>query len=221
MKRIILGTSNLEKVEDFKLILQQYERIRDEYDIVTLKNVTEMYDLKIPDAREDGYTVEENTMSKLHFYKRELSREAELTNSLLISEDTGLFIKSLDWNPGVHTARFIGNRNFNQVADKIIELMEGEINRKAFVKSAVALTIIGRGEYTTRISSAAMHGSISRDAYRGPGFDFDKMFIRNGSTCTLAEECGIDPLVRLYIPRSIALQNILQSMDPITSSKTL
>lgn len=219
MKHIILGTGNIEKVSDFKLILQQYERLRDEYEVLTLREASKMYDLNISEAKEEGHTVEENTMSKIHFYKTELNRVPDLVDSLLISEDTGLFIKSLDWNPGVHTARFVGDHDFSKIADKIIELMEGEISRRAFVKSAVALTVIGRGEYTTRISSASMHGVISTEVYRGPGFDFDKMFIRNGSSCTLAEEGNSDPLVRLYIPRATALQNILQSMDP-TSFKT-
>lgn len=214
MKYLIIGTGNIEKVSDFKLILSQYERVWNEYDIVTLKDICGMYNINVPEAKEDGSTVEENAMAKIIHYKRELSKIPELVDSILISEDTGLFIKSLDWNPGVHTARFIGDHDFSKMASKVIELMEGEVNRRAFVKSAVVLTTIGRGEYTTRIAANSMHGTISVDVYRGPGFDFDKMFIRHGANCTLAEECGKDKLVRLLLPRSLALQSILQSIDP-------
>lgn len=180
--------------------------------IVSLRDIEDS-GFKIGIANENGYTVEENCMSKLSFYKSKLSKIDDFHGSLLISEDTGLFIRQLDWNPGVHTARFAGDHDFDKLGRKVMELMNGVDDRFAFVKSAVGATIIGCGEDTTKMESDVMYGSISDYIYNGNGFSFDKIFIKGSDNVTLAEICNKYNLQRQYIPRFQCINRLMNNGD--------
>lgn len=217
MQKIILGTSNPEKVEDIKYSISVYSRnIFRNSEILTLSDVSDIYDIDIPDAEENGKTVEENCMSKVLTYKNILGKIGDLHKGLLISEDTGLFIKELDWNPGVHTARFAGDHDFNKLGKKVMELMNGVDDRYAFVKSAVGFTVIGYPELYTNIQSDYVEGSISEYIYEGDGFSFDKIFHIKGypTGVTLAESCSKNKAVRLEIPRSKCIESLLDKFRP-------
>lgn len=215
MRKIILGTSNQEKIEDLILALKIYspEFVQDnDRNIVSLKDIEDS-GFRINVASENGYTVEENCMSKLYFYKSILDKIDEFHGSLLISEDTGLFIRQLDWNPGVHTARFAGDHDFDKLGKKIMELMNGVNDRFAFVKSAVGATVIGCGEDSTKMESDVMYGSISDYIYSGNGFSFDKIFIKGSDNVTLAEMCNKYKLQRQYIPRFQCINKLMNNGD--------
>lgn len=214
MRNIIIGTTNPEKVEDVILALNSYCPsiiAKKNKNIITLSDIRESYD--ISEASEDGKTVEENAISKLIFYKNEIGKLGEYNGDLLISEDTGLFIRSLDWSPGVHTARFAGDHDFKKLGLKVMELMDGVNDRFAFVKSSVGATIIGEGEYTTILKSNVMYGSISSYIYEGSGFDFDKIFCRREEYITFAETCNKSKLSRLELPRSVCLDSIFSDTE--------
>jgi XTP/dITP diphosphohydrolase len=215
MRKIILGTSNQEKIEDLILALKIYspEFVQDnDRNIVSLKDIEDSGFI-INIANENGYTVEENCMSKLYFYKSILDKIDEFHGSLLISEDTGLFIRQLDWNPGVHTARFAGDHDFDKLGRKVMELMNGVNDRFAFVKSAVGATVIGSGEDSTKMESDVMYGSISDYIYSGNGFAFDKIFMKESDNITLAEMCNKYKLQRLYIPRFQCINGLMNDRD--------
>lgn len=210
----ILGTTNEEKSSDLLLALNTYCPsliFKNSSNVINLKSIKDSY--FVSTAKEKGKTVEENAMIKLIHYKRIIEKIDEFRGSILICEDTGLFIRELDWNPGVHTARFVGDHDFSKMADKVISLMHGASDRFAFVKSAVAMTRLNCGEDTTILRSGVMYGDISKEVYRGEGFDFDKMFIRNGQSMTFAEECQLNPLVRLEIPRLVCIQELAEKLD--------
>lgn len=217
MQKIILGTSNLEKIEDIKYSISVNSRyIFNNSDILTLHDVSDIYDIHIPDAEENGRTVEENCMSKILTYKDILGKIDDLYGGLLISEDTGLFIRELDWNPGVRTSRFAGDHDFDKLGKKVMELMNGVDDRYAFVKSAVGFTVIGYPELYTNIQSSSIEGSISEYIYEGEGYPFDKIFHIKGypTGVTLAESCSKNKAVRLELPRSECIELLLDKFRP-------
>lgn len=214
--KFILGTTNEEKSSDLLLALNTYCPdlvYKNSSNVINLRSIKDEY--FVSTAKENGKTVEENAMIKLHHYKKILEKIEDLRGSILICEDTGLFIRELDWNPGVHTARFVGDHDFSKMAEKVISLMNGAIDRFAFVKSAVAMTRLNCGEDTTVLQSEVMYGEISEEVYKGEGFDFDKMFIKSGENVTFAESCSINPLERLEIPRSLCIQKLMNNVDKL------
>lgn len=214
--KFILGTTNEEKSSDLLLALNMYCPYliySNSSNVINLNSIKDRY--FVSTAKEKGKTVEENAMIKVHHYKKILEKIEELTGSILICEDTGLFIRELDWNPGVHTARFVGDHDFSKLAEKVINLMNGASDRFAFVKSAVVITRLNCSEDKTILESEVMYGSISKEVYRGDGFDFDKMFIKSGDNITLAEKCHQNPLERTEIPRSLCMQKLIDKLDRV------
>lgn len=218
MKRIILGTSNEEKVEDIITALEVYAPYllsRGNKNVKTLNEIRSDYMINTPDADENGSTVEENCMIKLMYYKKQLEKVNDLNGSLLISEDTGMFIQHLDWSPGIHTARFAGvNHDWNALNKKVMDLMDGVENRHAFIKTAVGMTIIGAGEDTTKMDSKLVYGSISRRIYEGEGYAFDKIFEIEGKNMTVAEmmsECR--GLRACELPRGMCIESLVYNAD--------
>lgn len=217
MKRIILGTSNEEKVEDIITALEIYAPYllsRGNKNVKTLKDIKSDYMLDIPDANENGSTVEENCMSKLLYYKSILSEINDLHGSMLISEDTGMFIRHLDWSPGVHTARFAGDHDWISLNRKVIELMDGVEDRSAFIKTAVGITIVGAGEDTTKMDSKLVYGRISQNIYEGEGYAFDKLFEIDGKGVTIAEMCNkCHGLRACELPRGLCIESLMYNAD--------
>lgn len=217
MKRIVLGTSNEEKVDDIIMSLEVYAPYllgRGNKNVLTLSEVKATYNVEFPDAEEDGNTVEENCMSKLYFYKEQLANISELQGSMLISEDTGMFIKHLNWSPGVHTARFAGDHDWNKLNSKVMDLMYGVEDRAAFIKTAVGITIIGAGEDTTKMDSKMIYGRIADNIYEGNGYSFDKIFVMNSNDITIAEMSNkCRELRSCELPRGMCIESLMYNSD--------
>lgn len=205
---IILATTSESKIEDMKSLIKHSDVLDRYNNILTIKEIVDEYNLDIPVAPEEGSTVEENCLSKITFYKRELSKVRDLDGCVLISEDTGLFIKALDGAPGVHTARYAGDHDPKLLREKIIEDMKGKEDRLAFVKCAMACTTLGKSEISTFLGTGSIYGYISETIYEGPGFSFDNIFIRKGDKKTVAEMINKRSDFKYYLPRYEALIHI-------------
>ncbi|MCX8204305.1 MAG: XTP/dITP diphosphatase [Candidatus Nezhaarchaeota archaeon] len=87
----------------------------------------------------------------------------------LFTEDSGLFIESLNGFPGPYSSyvhRTLGCRG-------ILKLMEGVKNRKAMFKSAVALCLDSEEPL---VFTGVVEGELSTEE-RGEGWGFDPIFI--------------------------------------------
>ena len=190
MKRglVILATSNEGKINDFKerMILLNYD-------------ITPLADMNIPESPESKDSTEGNSLQKMEFYRDEIySRYPDYKGSYIISEDTGLFIESLNGDPGVKTARFTGVHDDDATNKKIIKLLNGIENRSAIFKTSMSLGIIGKSSKLT--ISDELKGSISTEIREGNGFAFDYIFIPDGYSETLSE---LPKFTRLeLVPRS-------------------
>ncbi len=97
----------------------------------------------------------------------------------LVVDDSGLFIEVLNGFPGPYSSyvyRKIGIRG-------VLKLMEGEVNRRACFKTAVA-TIIPPLE---KVYTGEVCGEITLEPRGERGFGFDPIFIPEGYTKTYAE----------------------------------
>jgi XTP/dITP diphosphohydrolase len=97
-----------------------------------------------------------------------------------IVEDSGLFIRALNWFPGTLSSqvfRKIGNRG-------ILKLMEGVEDRYAVFRSAIAL---GLGENVIKVFEGVAEGEVALEARGSGGFGYDPIFIPSGHRKTFAE----------------------------------
>ena len=107
MDTIVLASNNKHKIKEFQEILKGFK-------ILSLNDINYFDDIV-----EDGETLLENAMIKakiVHDYLKD--------NNIcydVISDDSGLFVPSLNGEPGVYSARYAGNHDDQKNRDKLRE----------------------------------------------------------------------------------------------------
>ena len=89
-EEILIATSNKGKVKEFKKLFQTH-------------NIFSLTDLGIDDAVEDGSSFLENALIKAKHGAKESKRYS-------ISDDSGLVVPGLNFEPGIFSARYAGNK---------------------------------------------------------------------------------------------------------------
>jgi XTP/dITP diphosphohydrolase len=158
MIKILFGTSNPNKVKEANAILGSEFHLMGLHEV----NINE----EIP---ETSGTIEGNSKQKARYIH-------EKTGMNCFSEDTGLEIEILDWQPGVDTAHFAGpERDANLNNQKVLTLLENKENRKARFRTVITL-IIDKEEI---IFEGIAEGTISKELLGSNGFGYDPIFIPN------------------------------------------
>jgi len=166
--KIVVATHNKHKVDEIR------EFFKDDFEVLSADDIGS-YD----EIEETGDTIEENALLKA----RSL---ANLTDDIVIADDTGLFVDYLDGKPGVYSARFAGsNATYEDNNRKLLRLLEGVPieKRKATFRTVVALIYKGK----EAIIEGKVEGTIL-DSPRGQfGFGYDPVFFVDKVGKTLAE----------------------------------
>ena len=161
MDKIIFATSNQGKVREIKAILAS---IGANAEVLSLKEAgitTEII--------EDGTTFEENALIKA----RTICKE---TGLLTLSDDSGLEVDYLGGEPGIYSARYLGEDTPYSIKNpNIIKRLEGvpdEQRTARFVCACAAVFPDGREEVIRR----AMEGRIAYKEAGENGFGYDPIF---------------------------------------------
>ena len=102
----------------------------------------------------------------------------------VFADDTGLEIEVLNGSPGVHSARFAGEKkDFSANTEKVLKLMKGEKNRAAKFRTVIALIFNG-AEY---LFEGTVSGIILNEKRGTGGFGYDPIFVPEGEYKTFAE----------------------------------
>ena len=164
---ILLATHNQHKVDEINSILDSQK-----FEIISLSDINYTEEII-----EDGNTMAENAMIKAKSLKN-------LHNGIIVGEDSGLEIESLDNMPGIYTARFAGpNKDATANMEKVLQLLKGNNNRKAQFRTVIAL-IHNNKEY---FIEGIVEGRISLAMKGENGFGYDPIFIPSGYHQTFAE----------------------------------
>lgn len=188
--KIVLASSNKGKLKEIQEILGK------DFELITKEDL----DLEDFDVEEDGSSLEENAFKKADALY-------QITKEAVLADDTGLFVKALDYGPGVHTARYAGEecdseKNNKKMLDELknIEVLE---ERKAYFKTIICfISKDGNAEYIEGI----MDGYIALEESGKEGFGYDPIFIPEGYNKTIA---NLDSQVKNTIShRAKALANL-------------
>lgn len=163
---LIIATHNENKVLEFKKKLGSKYLLKSLSDL----NFTE----EIPEN--------ENSIKKNAIFKSKFIHNIFKSN--VFSDDTGLEIESLNNEPGVHSARYSGEKkdplkNINLVLKK----MNGVSNRKARFKTVISLLIDNKNYCFEGI----VNGTIIDKPKGNMGFGYDPIFIADSMNKTFAE----------------------------------
>ncbi|MDY6065929.1 MAG: RdgB/HAM1 family non-canonical purine NTP pyrophosphatase [Finegoldia sp.] len=194
MRKIYLSTGNKSKVKEIKDILKNLD-----FEIYSKADLG-IYE----DVEEDGSSLEENSLIKARYLKT-------FTDDIVISDDTGLFVRALDLEPGIYSARYAGEHASDQEnREKLLKNLEGKEDRSAYFQTVISL-IDEEGKVYKAIGT--LEGKIADHEIGDEGFGYDKLFIPHGYEVTLAQ---MSPQEKNAIShRHNALENLKKLLEEI------
>ena len=157
--KIVFATGNAGKVKEIQMIMAD-----------TGMEVLSMKEAGISvDIEEDGATYEENALIKARAV-------AKYTDAIVMADDSGLEIDYLNKEPGVLSARYLGEDTSYRIKNKnLIDRLEGveDEKRTARFVCAIAAVLPDGKELTTR---ATIEGRIGYEEKGSHGFGYDPIF---------------------------------------------
>lgn len=131
-----------------------------------------------PLVEEDAATLEGNAARKAQALY-------EFTGLSSLADDTGLEVNALGGRPGVHSARYAGERSDDAANRRLLlKNMEGVEKRDARFRTVVAFV---DGDGTLHYFEGICAGTIIDEERGEGGFGYDPLFIPEGSDLTFAE----------------------------------
>ncbi len=196
MKKIILATNNLHKIDEIQSFLSPLG-----FEIHSAR------DTSIPKTVEDQPTLQGNALKK--------ARETfQATGILSLADDTGLEVYHLDMRPGVFSARYAGEDvSYEENNKKLLTELSGVPIDQRGARFRTVIAIVGSGIEKT--IEGIVEGTIL-EALRGEqGFGYDPLFVPNGYSKTYAE-MTIEEKNQLS-HRGRALQSAIEFLKTIVS----
>lgn len=170
MKKVIFATGNEGKMKEIREILGDLD-----IELLSLKDAGIHADIV-----EDGKTFEENAQIKAKAI-------CEMTGEIVLADDSGLEIDYLNKEPGVYSARYMGeNTDYHIKNANLIQRLDSvpdEQRTARFVCAIAAAFPDGRVE-TVR---GTMEGRIGYEEKGANGFGYDPIFFLPEYGCTSAE----------------------------------
>ena len=159
MNQIVFATGNEGKVKEVKMIMRDLGM-----EVISLKEAG-----IIANVEENGVTFEENAILKA----KEI---AEHTNAIVLADDSGLEIDFLNKEPGIYSARYLGEDTSYAIKNKVIlERMEGADDKARSARFVCAMAaVFPDGEVV--VSRGVMEGMIGYEIQGENGFGYDPIF---------------------------------------------
>lgn len=174
MKRLIFATGNANKMLEIKEILGELP-----VEILSMKEAGIEADIV-----EDGSTFEENALIKA----KEICK---LAGEMVLADDSGLEIDYLNGEPGIYSARYMGEDTSYRIKNKnLIDRLEGvpDEKRTARFVCAIAAAFPDGRSFVVR---GTIEGMIGYEERGENGFGYDPIFYlpeKGVSTAELSPE---------------------------------
>lgn len=159
MRKLIFATGNAGKMKEIRMIMEGTG-----FEVLSMKEAGVFLDIE-----ENGETYEENALIKARAV-------AVATGELVLADDSGLEIDYLGKEPGVQSARYMGEDTPYSIKNaSLIQRLEGVPDEKRTARFVCAIAAVfpdGR-ELTTR---ATIEGFIGYEERGSNGFGYDPIF---------------------------------------------
>lgn len=171
MIKIIFATKNKGKIKEIQSILGN------EFDVLTMTEAG----INI-DVIEDGKTFEENAIKKA-------KEVMQISNCIVLADDSGLEIDYLNKAPGVYSSRYMGeNTSYEIKNNKILELLKNVENEKRTARFVSVIAAALPEPYNKIITTkGTIEGIIAHEIKGNNGFGYDPIFYVPEYKMTTAE----------------------------------
>ena len=175
MKKIIFATGNKEKMKEIRQIMEGSP-----VEVLSMKEAGYTCE-----AEENGTTFTENAIIKASAIADAVKENGE--EAIVLADDSGLEIDALNKEPGVYSARYMGEDTSYRIKNaNLIERLNGVPveKRTARFVCAIAAVLTDGTVYTVR---ETIEGYIGYEERGENGFGYDPIFMVPELNCTTAE----------------------------------
>lgn len=171
MGRIIFATGNANKMKEIRMILSDMGM-----EILSMKEAGVDVDVE-----ENGTTFEENAMIKAKAIAK------LLPDDIVLADDSGLEIDYLNKEPGIYSARYMGEDTSYEVKNKnLIDRLEGVPKEQRSARFVCAIAAV-LPDGSTRTTRGTIEGYIGWKPAGTNGFGYDPIFYVDAYGCSTAE----------------------------------
>lgn len=168
LEEIVFASHNEGKIKEIKKLLAPYG--------IKVKSAL---DMNLPDVEETGKTFEENSLLKSRTI-------AKLVNMPCLADDSGLCVDALNGAPGVYSARYAPNRDFDKGMEKLLAEMEKSPNKSRNAHFSCVISLAWPdGQY--KVFAGQVDGKIALHKMGAGGFGYDPLFVPEGFTSSFAQ----------------------------------
>ncbi|MCR4695408.1 MAG: RdgB/HAM1 family non-canonical purine NTP pyrophosphatase [Pseudobutyrivibrio sp.] len=174
-RKIVFATSNPGKMREIREILGG-----EDFEILSMKEAGIDCDII-----EDGQTFEENSLIK----SREVAKYAK--DAIVLADDSGLEIDALNKEPGVYSARYMGEDTSYDIKNaNLIERLDGVAKEDRGARFVCAVSAVFPDGYEA-VVRGTIEGYIGWEAQGQNGFGYDPIFYlwdKDVTTASLSPE---------------------------------
>ena len=179
MKKVIFATGNEGKMKEIREILGDLD-----IELLSLKDAGIHADIV-----EDGKTFEENALIKARAI-------CKLAGEMVLADDSGLEIDYLNKEPGIYSARYMGEDTSYHIKNKsLIDRLEGVPDEKRTARFVCAIAAVFPdgtiyvydNNSTELVVRGTVEGIIGYEEKGENGFGYDPIFYLPERGCTTAE----------------------------------
>lgn len=196
MNELVLATNNKDKVREFREMLRHSGL---ELSVLCLADFP-----GLPPVPENGRTFSENAAKKALF-------AAQATGKLALGDDSGIEVDALAGRPGIHSARFAGERaTGKENNEKLLALLRDVTERRRQARFACFIAL-ANPEKIIDIAEGNCAGTIVMKPRGSGGFGYDPLFQPLEYHKTFAE---LSPSIKNRIShRARALEKALMMLE--------
>ena len=160
MKKLVFATGNMNKLREIKEILADMD-----VEILTMKEAGVDIDIV-----EDGKTFEENALIKARAV-------CKASGELSLADDSGLKIDYLGGEPGIYSARYMGeDTSYDIKNNNLISRLEGVPDEERTARFVCAMAAVFP-DGTEKTFVRTMEGRIGYEIAGENGFGYDPIFM--------------------------------------------
>lgn len=164
--KLVFASNNQNKIAEIKAMLPK------SIELLSLEEIgcTE-------DIPETAKTIEGNAILKANYVTEKYGYNC-------FADDTGLEVEALNGEPGVYSARYVGEiKNADANMDKLLHNLKNKTNRNAQFKTIITLNISNKQQ----LFEGIIKGRIIDKKKGNKGFGYDPIFVPDGFEQTFAE----------------------------------
>lgn len=159
-KRIIFATGNAGKMKEIKSIFSDFDG-----EIISMKEAGINCDIE-----ENGTSFEENALIKAKAIH-------EITGDIVLADDSGLEVDYLNKEPGIYSARYMGEDTpYSVKNENIIKRLEGVPKEKRTARFVCVIAAV-LPDGSTKVVRKTIEGYIGYEEKGENGFGYDPIFM--------------------------------------------